>query len=111
MTTWKPLPGRGGDGPEPRPVAASLDRVAGRFGVADATLLATVFNRWEEVVGPVVAAHTRPLSLSRGVLLVAVDDPAWATQLKYLGASVVERFAELVGSDAITRLEVRVRPG
>ena len=111
MTTWKPLPPRRGDRPDPKPVAASLDRLARRFGVTDAASLTTVFNRWPDVVGPAVAAHTRPLSLTRGVLVVAVDDPAWATQLKYLGASVVERFAELVGGDAITRLEVRVRPG
>ena len=110
MTTWRPLRPRGGDRPDPVPVAAALDRLASRLGAPGADALATVFTRWSDVVGPMVSAHTQPISLRGGVLVVAVDDPTWATQLRYLGASVVERLAALLGEGAITRLEVRVRP-
>ena len=109
MTTWRPLGPRRGDGPDPVPLSASLDRLASRLGAPGVEALSTVFTRWSEVVGPVVADHTKPVALRDGVLVVAVDDPGWATQLRYLGASIIDRFRELIGEGAIVRIDVRVR--
>jgi predicted nucleic acid-binding Zn ribbon protein len=72
--------------------------------------LASVFSRWEEVVGPGAAAHCRPLSLVRGTLVVAVDEPGWATELRYGSAILLARLAEVVGDGVARRVEVRVRP-
>ena len=49
------------------------------------------------MVGDDVAAHARLVSVRDGVLTVAVDDPIWATQLRYLETAVVERATALVG--------------
>ncbi|MEH1822985.1 MAG: DciA family protein [Nostoc sp.] len=38
---------------------------------------------WAEVVGPVVAANTRPLSIQRDVLSVATSSAAWAQNLTF----------------------------
>lgn len=38
---------------------------------------------WEEVVGVVVAAHTRPLSIQRDVLRVATSSAAWAQNMTF----------------------------
>lgn len=104
--TWKPLPGEGKD---PRPVKDSLDSFARSLGVSEAGPLAMVFAHWEEIVGPSVAAHAEPVSLVRGALVVAVDQPGWATQLKYLASQVTDRIAEIAGPGVVDRLEVRVR--
>jgi predicted nucleic acid-binding Zn ribbon protein len=103
--TWRPLPGEGGG---PRPVRESLDGFARRLGAPQADALATVFAEWEAIVGSSVAAHARPLSLVRGALVVAVDQPGWATQLRYLGPRLVERIGEVAGPGVVDRLEVRV---
>ena len=112
MTTWRPSRPRDlvDSRADPRPVGESLDRLAARLGAPGAAAVSTVFSHWPDVVGPAVSAHTRPLSLRDGVLVVAVDDPGWATQLRYLGADVIRRLKELVGEAGIDRLEVRVRP-
>src|SRR5436190_17568430 len=108
MTTWRPLrPSR--EAREPRLVRESLEGLAARVGAPDSASLAAVFGHWEEAVGPAVAAHCRPATLVNGVLLVEVDDPAWATQLRYLASTVVERLAAQAGAGAVTRMEVRVR--
>ena len=98
---WKPLPG---DVPEPRRVGESLDRVAASLGL-DSSLV----TRWAELVGASVAEHTRPRALRDGTLLVAVDDPAWATQLRWLEADLLARLADVLGPARVTRIEVRVR--
>jgi predicted nucleic acid-binding Zn ribbon protein len=68
-----------------------------------------VFSRWEAIVGSSVAAHAQPLSLRDGVLRVAVDEPGWATQLRFLAPTVLARFADAVGPDLVTSIEVSVR--
>ena len=106
--SWRPLPP---DGPvDPRPVADSLGAVARRLGAPAPSVLGVVFARWEEAVGPALAPRTRPVSLVDGVLVVAVSEPAWATHLRYLAPTLVARLAELAGTDAVTRVEVRVAP-
>jgi predicted nucleic acid-binding Zn ribbon protein len=97
------------DPPEPKSLKASLDRVARTLGGPDAGSLSGVFGHWADIVGPQLAAHARPLSLSSGVLVVAVSEPAWATQLTYLESELVGRFREVLGEGVVQRVEVRVR--
>jgi predicted nucleic acid-binding Zn ribbon protein len=75
-----------------------------------ASALGGVFGRWQEAVGDVVAAHVQPIKLAGRTLVVEVDDPAWATQLRFLEATVRQRLAEVAGADVET-VEIRVRRG
>jgi predicted nucleic acid-binding Zn ribbon protein len=78
---------------------------------APAAALGALFGRWEQAVGAAVAAHVQPIKLDGTTLVVMVDDPAWATQLKFLEGTLRERLLEVAGA-RIERLEVRVaRPG
>lgn len=95
----------------PRPVSDSLESLARQLGAPTASALGAVFSRWEEAVGPAVAAHSRPLSLTDGVLAVAVDQPGWATQLRYLTTTLVSRLEEVAGTGVVQRIDIRVEPG
>lgn len=66
-----------------------------------------VFGRWADAVGPTVAAHVRPVRLDDGVLVVEADEPAWATQVKFLSGTITARLAQVAGVQ-IERVEVRV---
>lgn len=68
-----------------------------------------VFARWEEVVGEAMARHVRPLRLDGTTLVVAVDQPPWATQLRVLAPRILERVGALAG-EPLEALEVVVRP-
>ena len=98
---WQPLPG---GRPDPRAVGESVDRLAATLGI-DSRLL----TRWPELVGDALAERTRPRSLRGGTLVVAVDDPAWAAQLRWLEADLVARLNDVLGADRVTRIEVQVR--
>ncbi|MGH9280469.1 MAG: DciA family protein [Acidimicrobiales bacterium] len=104
---WRPLPSE----PGPRQLDSSLDRISRSLGGPGATVLAAVFARWEEIVGPAVAAHSWPVSLARGVLTIGVDEPGWATQLTYLETDLRRRLDEVAGAGAVERVRVSVRPG
>ncbi|HEX9992122.1 MAG TPA: DUF721 domain-containing protein [Acidimicrobiales bacterium] len=92
------------------PLGEGLDRALGDLGLPGARAVVAVFGRWEELVGEQVAAHASPVSIHDGRLLVAVDEPGWATQLRYLQADLLRRVADVAGEGVVTRIEVRVRP-
>jgi predicted nucleic acid-binding Zn ribbon protein len=96
---------------QPRPVSDSLEGLARRLGAPTAGALGAVFRQWEDAVGPAVAAHARPVSLADGILVVAVDQPGWATQLRYLANDLLGRLAEVAGEGVVGRIDIRVENG
>ena len=102
--TWRPLD----DHADPVPVARALDAVTRDLG-SEGHVMVRLVNAWESVVGPVLAAHTRPLGLKRGTLTVGVDHPSWATEVSFLEADLCRRVREALGVDGVERLAVRVR--
>ena len=73
-----------------------------------ASQLGGVFGRWAEAVGDAVAAHVKPIKLDGTKLIVEVDDPAWATQLRFLETALKQRLLEVAGATVET-VEVRVK--
>jgi predicted nucleic acid-binding Zn ribbon protein len=67
-----------------------------------------VFARWEDAVGPQVAAHARPVKLAEGRLLVEVDEPGWATQLRFLEVDLLARIAACAGP-GVDAIDLRVK--
>ena len=105
---WQPLPGR--DDREPERVTSALDRVVRYLGAPSAGALDGLFQRWPEVAGPELAARTRPVGVRDGVLVIAVDDPAWSTAVRFAEQALLSRLAAVLQSDAVSHIEVRVRP-
>jgi predicted nucleic acid-binding Zn ribbon protein len=73
-----------------------------------ASQMGSVFGRWAEAVGDAVANHVTPVKLDGTKLVVEVDDPAWATQLRFLETTLKQRLLEVAGV-TITTVEVRVK--
>jgi predicted nucleic acid-binding Zn ribbon protein len=92
----------------PRPLGSSLNRVSTDLGLGTSVGIGLLFSRWAEIVGPAVAAHVRPVRLDDAALVVTVDHPAWATQVRHLGDDLLDRVAEATGAPRPARLEVRV---
>lgn len=92
---------------DPVPISSSLDGVVRSLRGPSRRAVGGVFGRWDEAVGAQVAAHVRPVKLDEGVLVVEVDDPAWATQVKFLAPTITQRLAE-VAQVTVDRVEVRV---
>jgi predicted nucleic acid-binding Zn ribbon protein len=99
---------RGGD--EPVPIGDALAEVGSELGLPDPAVLAVLHTRWTELVGENAARHARLRSLREGVLLVAVDAPQWATQLRYLEPDVLRQSAALVGPGTVRKMRLIVDP-
>jgi len=95
---------------EPVPISRSLDSIMKSLRGTDRIQIGGVFGRWDDAVGPNVAAHVRPVRLDDGVLTVEVDEPAWATQVKFLSGTIISRL-DAVANVQVERIDVRVARG
>lgn len=99
----------GPEGSAPRRLRDSLGAVVSNLGGGDRDGIATVFGQWEDLVGPAVAAHVTPVRIASDVLVLEVDHPAWATQVRQLSGEILDRI-EAAGAGRPARISVRVAP-
>jgi predicted nucleic acid-binding Zn ribbon protein len=99
-------PGRGRRD-DPQPLAAAIDGLLADQGWRTDAAVGSVFGRWDQIVGPEVAAHTRPGGFTDGELLVIADSTAWATQVRLLAATLVRRLNAELGHGTVHRVKVR----
>ncbi|MEM8620953.1 MAG: DUF721 domain-containing protein [Actinomycetota bacterium] len=92
---------------EPIPLTQSLDSVMRSLRGTSRTQIGGVFGRWDDAVGEAIAAHVRPVRLDGSVLVVEASDPSWATQVKFLTATIIERLHVVAGVE-LERVDVRV---
>ena len=104
---WRPLPEPNAER-DPARLGPSLDRVAKKLGAPTANALSGLFHRWEELVGPGIAAHAKPVSLRAGQLVVEVDSSAWATQLRFMTGELIDRCCAELGANAVKKIQIRV---
>ncbi len=88
-------------------ITTSIDSIMSSLRGTDRVQIGGVFGRWIDAVGENVADHVRPVRLDQRVLTVEVDEAAWATQVKFLSATIIRRLHEVAGVE-VDRVEVRV---
>ena len=95
---------RGGSRPfdkgrDPLTAGASLDALIKDFKWSTELGEADLFNSWAKIVGDDTAAKSVPENLEKGVLTVRCSSTAWATQLRLMQSTILERlkadFADL----------------
>ncbi len=91
---------------DPQPLAATISGLLDAEGWTLAAATGSVFGRWAEIVGSDLAGHTTPQTLDEGVLTVAADSTAWATQLRLLAAQLVKRLNAELGDGTVLRVRV-----
>jgi predicted nucleic acid-binding Zn ribbon protein len=94
------------DGTDPQPIGAVLRGFAEDRGWQRPLAEARVFAEWSAIVGSDVAAHCAPVSLRAGELRIAAESTAWATQLRLLSATLLERLVNELGPSIVTRLAI-----
>ena len=95
-------------GKPPRVLNEVLGKLLRRMHVSDESSAIGLFSGWRQIVGDAIADHAVPKRLEKRVLVVEVDDPAWATQLKFLESQLLSTLKEHVG-DEVDTLHIKIR--
>lgn len=98
--------GPGPDARDPQPLGRLARDVASSRGWSPRVSEGAVFGQWAQVVGDQIAEHAQPSSLRDGVLTIAAESTAWATQLRMVQAQVLAKIAAAVGDGVVTSLRI-----
>jgi predicted nucleic acid-binding Zn ribbon protein len=98
--------GAGPDRRDPQPFSEVLAKLVKARGWERPAAEATLFARWEQVVGAEIADHCHPVKLDGGELTIEATSTSWATQLRLLAGSILKKIAAEVGHNVVTRLRV-----
>lgn len=99
------------DGGRPEPLGDALRRYLDQSGLAPRVEQAGVLEAWPQVVGPTVAAVTRPLAVAAdGTLFVAVRSAAWMSELALLEREILARLREVSPRAPVARIRWQMAP-
>ena len=93
---------------DPQPLTATVGALLSARGWRERAAVGAVFGRWAEVVGPDLAAHTRPEAfLDDGELVITADSAAWAAQVRLLAPELLRRLGAEIGAGTVRRVRVQ----
>ena len=98
--------GPGPDARDPQPLGRLARDLAKKRGWSAQVAEGTVLGNWAAVVGAQIADHATPTALSDGVLSVAAESTAWATQLRMIQSQLLAKIAAAVGNGVVTSLKI-----
>lgn len=83
-----------GKGRDPRGIAEVMDSLTAGLGWNSSLARSELLTSWDEVAGEETAEHSRLIGIEEGVLTVACDSTAWATQLRLMRVQITSRIVE-----------------
>jgi predicted nucleic acid-binding Zn ribbon protein len=95
-----------GSGRDPLGLSKVVGRLVAERGWTSPVAVGSVMAEWATLVGPDIAAHCTPESFSDTTLHVRCDSTAWATQLRLLSTSLLEKFRQELGEGVVTKIQV-----
>jgi len=93
---------------DPVSVGDAAALVGAELGLAAPLVFTRIVEAWPDLVGEMLAAHSRVRSVRNGVLEVLVDSPGWATEFRYLESDLVARASQLVGDGVVRAVRATV---
>ncbi|MCP2291369.1 DUF721 family protein [Nocardia amikacinitolerans] len=94
------------DDRDPQLLSQLATRIAKSRGWDGKVAEGTVLGRWAGVVGEDIASHATPIALKDGVLSIAAESTAWATQLRMLQGQILAKINAAVGHGVVTQLKI-----
>lgn len=92
---------------DPSPLSDHVNTAMRRLNMGDSSAVGGLFGQWREIVGDPIADNVTPVRLENKILIVEVNEPAWATQFRFLEQQVLHTLREHLG-DVVDAIEVRV---
>lgn len=96
-------------GRDPRSIGAIMNRAIDERGWTPFLAKESVLEKWSEIVGKDVAAHTVP-EISEELVTVRCDSSAWATNLRLLRHEILASILDQFPDSGIEKITV-VGPG
>jgi predicted nucleic acid-binding Zn ribbon protein len=74
------------------------------------TSLTRVWDVWEEAVGEVIAANTRPAAFKGDLLIVNATSSSWLQQLRFLKPEIIRKINHVLGEVPVREIKFKIGP-
>lgn len=92
---------------QPTPIRRSLESLLRHLGGPTVSVASQLGARWPDIVGPGLAATTRPIELVDRVLVIGCDDAAWASQIGWMEHQITRRLVATFPDIELDRIATR----
>lgn len=94
----------------PQPLKELLNPILKRWADEKRPGAEQIQDSWKKVVGARAAQHSRPTSLRKGELLVAVESSVWLWNLSLKRAEYLEKLQTLWGPEIVRSVRLKIKP-
>ncbi len=70
--------------------------------------LTRIWDLWDDIVGQVVAAHTRPEAFKGKLLLVNVSSSTWIHHLQFVKNDIIEKINASFGKTVVDEIKFKI---
>ncbi|MFC1530134.1 DUF721 domain-containing protein [Gemmatimonadota bacterium] len=88
----------------PRKLGEVITAWLATSGLEKGLVKGRLLDEWESLVGPRIAAVSRPIDVRGETLLLEVEDPAWRSELSMMQERLLETISEGQGLPRIRRI-------
>jgi predicted nucleic acid-binding Zn ribbon protein len=92
---------------DPQEVGSVLEEFLSEQGWEATSAIARINASWPDIVGPEVSEHVQVESVVDTQLVLRADSTAWATQLRLLTSTILDRVQGVVGPSIVASVTVR----
>ena len=92
---------------DPVPARDLIDKLLHGLGLDDRLNQYKALVIWNDVVGPQIAARTRPVRIRDSILEINVDQPAWMQQLQLMKPKILTRLNAELGKARLKDLYLK----
>ncbi|MEW5797481.1 MAG: DUF721 domain-containing protein [Bacteroidota bacterium] len=89
------------------PLGSVLDALVKSLGIEKQVEQYKIFDAWNAVVGEQIAKVAQPERIHNGVLIVAVNNAPWRTELTFRKKEILDKIHETLKSQSIIDIKFR----
>jgi predicted nucleic acid-binding Zn ribbon protein len=101
MLDWRHFPPERRTEDNQQPIKDVMPEMLKRLGLLQRFQQEDMGQIWGEIVGPLAAAHSKPISLKKGVLIISVAQPAIQWTLHSTQATIISRLQARFGAEMV----------
>lgn len=90
-----------------KPLKQLVDKMLRSYGLGDRLDEMSLVKSWEEIVGKMIAKHTKEIYFNKGVLYVELDSSTLRQELSYVKSDLVQRLNEKAGKTMVKEIHLK----
>ena len=90
-----------------KPLKQLIDKMLRSYGLGDKLDEMSLVKSWEELVGKMIANHTKDIYFNKGVLYVQLDSSTLRQELSYVKSDLIQKLNDKEGKVMVKDIHLK----